>query len=97
MTSFRMESYNKEAAAIGSLICGILPVIGFPLFSFGGMSYLLFGASIIATGLGIAGFKSAKKKIAIAGLILGILSFIGYLIAFFLVKEASIIMTDLQL
>lgn len=84
---------NKNWKAVVSLIIGFISIIPLiHLLSSGGIrpfiivppfEFLLGILSIPGIVLGTTGLKSKKKKIAISGIIISIISFLSYLFLFY--------------
>ena len=69
---------NKKYFAIASLVLGIIAVIG--TFIAADATEYLFG--FVGIICGILGIKSEKKNLAIAGIVLSALPFVGFVILY---------------
>lgn len=70
----QFEKNPKKGYGGAALIVGLLPIILFPVFMF--MPLLSLALSLLAIILGAVSINTSRKKLAVAGLVTGMIGFI---------------------
>lgn len=73
--NLQSEQYAKKGYGTAALIVGLIPILTFPVVVF--IPLLPLALSLLAIILGVLSLNTSRRKSAIAGLVLGVISFVG--------------------
>lgn len=73
--NLQSEQYDKKGYGTAALIVGLIPILTFPVVVF--IPLLPLALSLLAVILGVLSLNTSRRKSAIAGLVLGVIGFVG--------------------